>query len=254
MNEEKRETLARTPATDERSNQRSIITHAVLAGLTPLIPVPLLDDVVKNYFQRRMLRSLAQAHGVQLDAETIATLTKERGGSGCLSGCLGQVFVLPLKLIFRKIFFFLEWKRAVDLTSHTYHQGYLLDYALREGWLGRQANSNVASANSIGAAIEEVCREAPIKPVETAIKVAFKQSKSMLLAGARVLGHGLRQVTGRPDERQLSEVVTSVNAEEQKEIEGVVSRLHNSIEVIPEEHFRYLRTRLVARLNMPSGD
>jgi hypothetical protein len=252
LNEEKRETLARMPATDERSNQRSIITHAVLAGLTPLIPVPLLDDVLKNYFLRRMLRSLAQAHGVQLDAETIITLTKERGG--CARGCLGQVFVLPLKLIFRKIFFFLEWKRAVDLTSHTYHQGYLLDYALREGWLAGQPNANAGSADAIGAAIEEVCREAPIKPVETAIKVAFKQSKSMLMAGARVLGHGLRQVTGRPDEKQLSEAVTSVNAEEQKEIEGVVSRLHNSIEAIPEEHFRYLRTRLAARLKMASGD
>lgn len=242
------------PAAEESSNQRSVITHAVLAGLTPLIPIPLLDDLVKSYFQRRMVRSLAQAHGVQLDAETIAALTKEHGGKGCLGGCLGQVFILPFKLIFRKIFFFLEWKRAVDLTSHTYHQGYLLDYALREGWLGGQTQANARGANIMGTAIEEVCREAPIKPVETAIKVAFKQSKSMLRAGAKVLERGLKQVTGKPDEKQLSEAVTSVDAEEQKEIEGVVSRLQNSIEAVPEEHFRYLRTRLAQRLKAAAVD
>jgi hypothetical protein len=238
--------------TSEFANQRSVITHAVLVGLTPLIPVPFVDDLVKGYFQRRMTRALALAHHTQLSSETVATLTKERGGSGCLRGCLGQAVILPLKLIFRKIFFFLEWKRAVDLTSHTYHQGYLLDYALREGWLAAAATAAQAnpqmSAEAIAAAIEEVCREAPIKPVETAIKAAFKQSKNMLRAGAKVLERGLRQVTGRPDERQLAEAVTAVDAEEEKEIEGVVSRLQKSIEAVPEEHFRYLRSRLAARL------
>ncbi|MDX6695209.1 MAG: hypothetical protein QOF02_2812 [Blastocatellia bacterium] len=239
--------------TSEFANQRSVITHAVLVGLTPLIPVPFVDDLVKGYFLRRMTRALALAHKRQLSAEIVATLTKERGASGCLPGCLGQLFILPLKLIFRKIFFFLEWKRAVDLTSHTYHQGYLLDYALSAGWLDDAAQANPQmSATVIAEAIEEVCREAPIKPVETAIGVAFKQSKSMLRAGAKVLERALRQVTGRPDERQLAEAVTAVDAEEEKELEGVVSRLQKSIGAIPDEHFRYLRSRLAARVQAAS--
>jgi hypothetical protein len=231
----------------ESAGQRSIITHAVLVGLTPLIPIPLLDDLVKGYFQRRMVRSLAAAHRRELKAEDVSTLTEERGG-GCLRGCLGQAFIFPLKIIFRKIFFFLEWKRAVDLTSHTYHQAYLLDYALREGWLAG-VSPDFRSAAEIRTAIDDVCRDAPIKPVESAIKLSFRQSKSMLLAGARVLERGLKRVTGRPDERQLSEAVTSVEADEEKEIEGVVNKLQNSIEAIPDEHFRTLRTQLAARLN-----
>lgn len=231
----------------ESARQRSIITHAVFVGLTPLIPIPLLDDMVKNYFQRRMVRSLVAAHRRELRPEDVSALTEERG-SGCLRGCLGQAFIFPLKIIFRKIFFFLEWKRAVDLTSHTYHQGYLLDYALREGWMPGQS-PHAKSAAEICTAIDEVCRAAPIKPVETAIKVSFRQSKSMLLAGARVLERGLKRVTGsRPDERQLSEAVTSVEADEEKEIEGVVNKLQKSIEAIPDEHFRTLRTQLAARL------
>ena len=237
-----------SPAAKESANQRSIITHAVLIGLTPLIPVPFIDDVVKGYFQKRLVRLLASAHGRQLSPEDVAVLTEDRG-SGCLRGCLGQAFIFPLKMIFRKVFFFLEWKRAVDLTSHSYHQGYLLDYSLREGWLAARTPQS-RSAAEVRTAIEEVCREAPIKPVESAIKLSFRQSKSMLKAGAKVLERALKRVTGRPDETQLTEVVTSVEAEEEREIGGVVSRLQKLIEAIPDDHFSTLRTRLAARLRV----
>ena len=42
----------------EAGNQKLIITHAVLTGLTPLIPVPIVDDLVKSYFQRRLVREV----------------------------------------------------------------------------------------------------------------------------------------------------------------------------------------------------
>lgn len=233
-------------STEESTNQRSITMHAVLIGLTPLIPVPFVDDMVKGYFERRLVRALALAHKRELSEADVSTLTEERGG-GCLRGCLGQVFIFPLKMIFRKVFFFLEWKRAVDLTSHSYHQGYLLDYSLREGWLGRTPQAR--SADEIRTAIDDVCRAAPIKPVESAIKMSFRQSKSMLKAGAKVLEQALRRVAGRrPDERELTEAVTAVEAEEEREIGGVVSRLQKSIEAIPDEHFRTLRAQLAARL------
>jgi hypothetical protein len=70
----------------------------------------------------------------------------------------------------------------------------------------------------------------------------------MLKAGAKVLERALKRVTGRPGERELSEAVTSVEAEEEREIAGVVNRLQNSIEAIPDEHFSNLRTQLAARL------
>jgi hypothetical protein len=238
------DTTASAAATTS-TNQRSIITHAVLIGLTPLIPVPFIDDIVKGYFQRRLVRSLAAAHGRELSEKDVAQLTEERG-SGCLSGCLGQAFIFPLKMIFRKIFFFLEWKRAVDLTSSSFHQGYLIDYALGEGWLSQAPHARDAS--EVRTAIEEVCRESPIRPVESAIKISFTQSKSMLKAGAKVLEQALKRVTGKRDEREVSEAVTSVEAQEEREIAGVVSRLQKAIEAIPDEHFSSLRARLAARL------
>src|SRR5688572_3365162 len=93
------------------TNQTLIVSHSVLAGLTPLIPIPLLDDLVRTYFVRRLVRKLAAANRYILSDEEIKVLADERE-SGCLRGCMTTAFLLPFKLIFRKVFFFLEWKRA----------------------------------------------------------------------------------------------------------------------------------------------
>src|ERR1043165_7283042 len=95
------------------ANQRQIILHSILAVLTPLIPIPFVDDLVKAYFKRRMVRKLAAAQSQYLNDADVARLADDPD-SGCLLGCLTTVLVYPLKAIFRKVFFFLEWKRAVD--------------------------------------------------------------------------------------------------------------------------------------------
>lgn len=237
-------------ATTARANQTTIITHAVLVGLTPLIPVPFIDDMVKSYFQRRLVRSLAAAHNHKLKPEEVAALAEDKGGGCLLRGCLVQTLIFPLKMILRKVFFFLEWKRAVDLTSHTYHQGYLLDYALSEGWLSRVPGTPQRSAAEIRGAIEEICRAAPIKPVETAIAVSFRQSRNMLRAGAKALGRAFRRASGKSDETQLAAAVAVVEKEEEREIGGVVRQLQKAIEAVPDEHFSNLRDQLAARLKL----
>src|SRR5215211_6972994 len=83
--------------------QHVLVTHAVLTGLTPLIPVPLVDDLVKSYFRKRLVRSLAASAGRALSEEELSALTSE-GEGGCLRGCAMTVLVYPLKAIFRKLF------------------------------------------------------------------------------------------------------------------------------------------------------
>src|SRR5258706_15664406 len=94
------------------NNQRLIVSHSVLAGLTPLIPIPIVDDLARVYFVRRLVRKLAAVHGCEVSYEEIKILADEPD-SGCLRGCAMATLLLPFKLIFRKVFFFLEWKRAV---------------------------------------------------------------------------------------------------------------------------------------------
>src|SRR5215213_690445 len=76
------------------AQQHVLVTHAVLTGLTPLIPVPLVDDLVKSYFRKRLVRSLAATAGRALSEEELNALASE-GGGGCVSGCVGTVVVYP---------------------------------------------------------------------------------------------------------------------------------------------------------------
>ena len=236
--------------TDTGAPQRTLITHAVLTGLTPLIPVPLVDDLVKSYFRKRLVRSLAASAGRSLGEEEVDGLTAEREG-GCLRGCAVSALVYPLKSVFRKVFYVLEWKRAADLTSRTYHFGYLVGHAVRPRAGGPSA-LDLRGARAVGEAIGAVCREAPIKPLETAIGGTFRKSKDVLSGAAALLTRSLRRAPARPAE--VAAAVEQVEPEEERELEPVVTRLQRSIGSVPEEHFRNLRRSLDARLGLPTDE
>jgi len=231
--------------------QRGLVTYALLAGLTPLIPIPLLDDLAKNYFRKRLVRGLAADAGRRLSDEELDALSAEKE-RGCLTGCLITALVYPLKAVFRKLFYFLEWKRAADLTSRTYHFGYLVAYALRPRAGGASA-LDLRGAGAVGSAIQAVCREAPIKPLEAAVGGTFRQSRRVLKGAAALLSSALRRVTGRARAEQVAEAIQSVEPEEERELDPVVTRLQRSIANVPEEHFRSLRRSLDARLGLPSA-
>jgi hypothetical protein len=226
------------------AQQHVLLTHAVLTGLTPLIPVPLLDDLVKSYFRRRLVRSLAAAAGRPLTDEELNALAAEPSG-GCLGGCVGTVLVYPVKKVFRKIFYFLEWKRAVDLTSRTYHFGYLVGHALRRRE-GAPSLLDAHGARAVNEAIEAVCREAPIQPLESAVSGTFRKSKGVLRAAAALLSGSLGRGPARPE--HVAEAIESVEPEEERELRPVVTRLQSSLASVPDEHFRALRAALEARL------
>jgi hypothetical protein len=231
---------------EEGVRQRGLITHAVLVGLTPLIPVPLLDDVVKSYFRRRMVRELVQSAGRTPGEKELTALASERE-RGCLTGCLFALLVYPAKAIFRKLFYFLELKRAVDLASRTYHFGYLVGYALGPRAGGASA-LDLYGAKAVNEAAQHVCREAPVKPVEAAIGGAFRKSRGVLRGAAAMLATSLRRVSGRARPERVAEAIEEVEPDERRELEPVVMRIQRSIAGVPEEHFRDLRARFDARL------
>ncbi len=226
--------------------QGSLVTYAVLTGLTPLIPVPVVDDVVKDYFRRRLVRALAVGRGRVLTDAEVAALSTERG-EGCMRGCAVQAVVYPLKKIFRKVFYFLEWKRAADLTSQTYHFGYLIGYAL-EARAGAPTLLDAHGAERVGWAVAQVCREAPIRPVERVVGGTFRQSRKALFAAAALLGQSLRRLTGRAREAEVADAIAEVEPREAREVAPVVSRLQSALASVPAEHFTDLRRRLDEKL------
>ena len=227
------------------TQQLTLITHALLVGLTPLIPLPLADDLAKQFLQQRMVRSLARTHGVTIDEKDLpGMLSVLPAKKGCLSGCLLSAIAYPLKKLARKIFFFLEIKRAVDLTSYTYHYGYLLDYAMREGWFAKRG------LKEIDAALDDICLAAPIKPVEAAIRATFQQSKRLLLLPVSLVEAQLTRIGGEPTPEQVAEGLRAAKSDEnQQALNSLAARLQNALAAVPDEHFTKLRETFVARLN-----
>ena len=216
----------------------------MLVGLTPLIPVPFVDDLARDYFRRRLVADLATLRGVPLPPPVVQTLTAEPGG--CFAtGCLAQVFLYPFKLIFRKLFFFLEWKRSLDLTSHTFHYGYLVDCALREGYLGPVAPRQAAE---VRAAIDAVCRTAPVRPVESAVAAVFRQSRSLLGSAVGLITDTVRHLSGRRDPARIEAALGNVEAAERQQVAGIVEQLQARFSAIPDTHFRALYEQLRSHL------
>jgi hypothetical protein len=225
-------------------DQRLLVTHAVLTGLTPLIPVPFLDDLVKAYFQRRLVRRLGERHGVALAPDEVSALADDPS-SGCLSGCVVTLVLYPIKKLFRKIFFVLEWKRAVDTASRTYHRGLLYDYALGEGLVEKHAPP------AVRASADAVLKLEVITPVERAIRGAFTQSKSVMRGAAEVLRKAVGGTPRGADPSDVAAAVEAVEAEEERAVGGIVGRILAAVEAVPQSHFDRLRDRLREQLGDP---
>ncbi|HEV8483867.1 MAG TPA: hypothetical protein VGV87_09995 [Blastocatellia bacterium] len=226
------------------NNQRLIVSHSVLAGLTPLIPIPIVDDLARVYFVRRLVRKLAAANGYKVSEEEIKILADERD-SGCLRGCAIATLLLPFKLIFRKVFFFLEWKRAIDTASHVFYQGYLVDCSLLEGWCAPRGHRSFLE---VRAAIDAVLGRLNTSLIERAIRGTFSQSKSGLKSAAAILARGLRRTPRTASPEQVGQAVEAVEVREAREIEGITEKLQDAIGAIPSGHFRRLREDLASQL------
>ena len=232
------------------NNQRLIVSHSVLAGLTALIPIPIVDDLAKVYFVRRLVRKLAAVHGRAVSADQIKVLADERD-KGCLRGCAIATLLLPFKLIFRKVFFFLEWKRAVDTASYVYYLGYLVDCSFAEGWC---VPAGPRSILEVREAIDAVLGRLNTSLINRAIRGRFNQSKSTLKSAAAILARGLRRTPRTASAEQVAEAVEAIEEREAKELEGITERLQGAIENIPAGHFQRLREDLAAQLGIPARE
>ena len=231
------------------SRQQLLVTHAVLSGLTPLILIPFVDDQVYAYFLRSMVQRLAASHGQELAPQEVKMLADQPGGS-CLLGCLGGMVLYPLKKIFRKIFFFLEWKRAVDTISHTYYQGYLLDAALAEGWL------DTHGAARVRAAIDAVLARTNTSLVTHAVYGVVSQSKGILQGVGKSLSSylsGVKAVPGQDKVTKVTRAVDNVQAEEGARLGSLTSQLQRALSSLPVEHFQQVRQEVAAELARPSA-
>ena len=227
------------------NDQQTLLTYSVLTALTPLIPVPLVDDIAKSYFRRQLVRALAANHNLALDEQALRILADE-ARSGSVLGMVGNVATYPVRKVFRKVFYILEIKRAVDTLSHTYYHGFLVASAF-EDKLSAPVGPHAPAA--VRAAIDEVLNQTDTSMVNRAARGAFNQSKTALSGAVSILTNRLKGVSGNAQAEEVERAVAASESAEKQQVQVITERLQALIGDIPREHFEQLREKLAASLN-----
>ena len=217
-----------------------LIGHAVLVGLTPLVPVPILDDRLRAYFERRLAREIAALHGVALGEDDLRVV-----GEGPCQDFWAELrrgaLLFPVRLLLRKVFLVLNVKRASDAASTTYNRGYLLDVAL-----AAREHPPHRRAEDVRAAIDATLLDTPHSPIETAVRLSFEGSKALLRQALSAFVAVLKRVGGAPDEVDLAQAVGA--SDERGVFAALVDRVREAVSAVPASHFQALEERLLERL------
>jgi hypothetical protein len=208
--------------------QLDVLVHAVVTGLTPLIPIPFIDNWALDRVQARMARRIGEAHGVDLSEAQANALGKETGRSMGLFDIPKKLAFYPVKRLFRTVLFVLVIKDMADATSRTYRVGYLLDHAFSRGWAK-------LPPERLRTAVDEVCRRVDEAPMRRAFRRMFEQSRGLLrdaVTAARAwIGDGAPP----------------------GEVEAMARRLGDAVQALPREHFEKLRAELDLELDGASA-
>jgi hypothetical protein len=226
-------------------DERLLLTHATLVALTPLIPLPFVDDLVKGYLQRRTVRKLAARHGLRIWDEEVKQLADDPSTTaGAFVGGLAKKLVFaPVRAILRKTFLVLAGKSVVDLASRSYHHAWLIDRAFAHRWC---APAGTRTAKEVRSAVDEVLKETPVatSPITRALKLGYERSQSALVDGYTRLRTRLSGLTGASD-ASLEDAVEDAS---EAGVYDVVTQLLDSITSVPREHFDDLEDRLRRKL------
>jgi hypothetical protein len=119
---------------DEARFDWRIFADATCAGMSALIPIPLVDLLFEAFFRRRIAPTVARARGIDLDPHARRGLG--RGRLDFLGGCLGLPFKLVryvIKKLWRKVIYVFTVADAAGQISVYWHRAYLIDHIVRAG-------------------------------------------------------------------------------------------------------------------------
>ena len=244
----------------------TLVGHALLTGLCPLIPIPFLDDWVRDVVRRRLIRQMVVRSDLDdLDPSRIKVLACGHDPfkpSGCVAGCFytciklpaGIVFNLLFKKILRKIVFVLALKDCVDTFSATFHESFLVQHALDHTGACRYylpPQGELGLAVELRRHIEAVRDEVDHRPVERWARQAFRGSRKLLKQTARTVAKHLRALR-RDGSLSDDEIYDEMRREEG----GLGSIVDELTEEIGSEtsYLQDLRRRLDQRLESAATD
>ncbi|NVI97616.1 hypothetical protein HV824_05735 [Myxococcus sp. AM009] len=183
---------------------------AVVSGLTPLIPVPFLDDYALRQARESMVLTLLSEHGLPRPARAVEVLAGShlgRTAGGRLMRSLKALALFPVRKVFRKLFFVLWVKDCVDVASSALHHGYLLNHALERGDL-RPEDLEGPLPGKLHDAIVAACSELDPRPVNQALRRLFAGSRLLMAEATRAFFSSGAPGPRTPEPGESAEVKT----------------------------------------------
>jgi len=135
-----------TQQADKGFNWR-IYSDATLAGLSALIPIPLVDLMFEGVFRRRMPAAIAETSGRQLARWDQIRLGRGHGQLVSVAGCLAipvNIVRYVIKKLWRKIIYVFAVADAANQIAEYWQRAYLLDHMISAGHLEPGADSDRA--------------------------------------------------------------------------------------------------------------
>ena len=166
----------------------AVYADATCAGLSALIPLPLVDLVFETIFRRRMPGKISKARGSEVLPRTKIQLARPLNGSLSWSGCLAVPFMVVryiLRRLWRKIIYIFAVKDATTALTEYWHRAFLIDHMIRAGHLAPGTDTELAIR-----VFRQVLHEVDPSPLTGLARqtVANVQHVFRLLVRARRLG------------------------------------------------------------------
>ncbi len=190
-----------------------VALYAVVSGLTPLIPVPFLDEYALRRVRERMVRTILHERTLFAPERTVTVLAglHPREGSR-LQQLAAKAALFSLRFTWRRAYRRLAtalWvKDCVDMAAVSLHHGYLLQYALDRGDLTALTLSSEDAARRVHSAIDAACKELDARPVNQALRRLFAGSRLLLDELTKALSNPLSGAPRTPKEGEEQEVAS----------------------------------------------
>ncbi|NMO21155.1 hypothetical protein HPC49_28680 [Pyxidicoccus fallax] len=183
---------------------------AVASGLTPLIPVPFLDDYALRQTREGMVRQILREHGLPAPEKAVGVLAGSHVNTtigGHVKSLLKGVVLFPVRKVFRKLFFVLWIKDCVDMASMSLHHGYLLTHAVERGDLDAPSLSGDKPLR-VHDAIVAACAEMDARPINQILRRLFASSRLLMAEATRAFFNPKNPGPRTPGQDEGTEVRT----------------------------------------------
>lgn len=194
------------------------VVCGLLASAARFVPVPLLDDLLREKALQILVSRALKASGRTYGSAAVAPLYAG-GGSGCLEGCLLFVLLLPLKLILYPVRKIMVWVSAAKNLSADLSEAILLgralDRCLARGRLaeGTPSPELRVEAQRIRAAFANALRGSDLRLLRGVLTATVRSVSGL----PRAALHALRGLRKRSEGADPTEGLSSADREKVNE-------------------------------------